>query len=48
MVLLGYAAASVPQVRDLALWAMAASIALTIGYGITAAVRRRQANTSLT
>jgi membrane-associated protein len=43
MVLLGHAAAAVPQVRDLALWAMAVSIALAIGYGLTAAVRRRRA-----
>lgn len=48
MVLLGHAAAAVPQVRDVALWAMAASIALTVAYGIAAVVRRRQANTSLT
>jgi membrane-associated protein len=48
MVLLGYAAAAVPQVRDVALWAMAVSIALTVAYGIAAAVRSRQANTSLT
>lgn len=47
-VLLGHTAAAVPQVRDVALWAMAASIALTVAYGIAAAVRRRQANTSLT
>jgi membrane-associated protein len=47
-VLLGYAAAAVPQVRDAALWAMAVSIALTVAYGIAAVVRRRQANTSLT
>jgi membrane-associated protein len=48
MVLLGHAAAAVPQVRDVALWAMAASIALTVAYGIAAVVRRRQAKTSLT
>ena len=47
-VLLGHTAAAVPQVRDVALWAMAASIALTVAYGIAASVRRRQANTSLT
>jgi membrane-associated protein len=47
-VLIGHAAAAVPQVRDVALWAMAVSIALTVAYGIAAAVRRRQANTSLT
>jgi membrane-associated protein len=43
MVLLGYAAAAVPQVRDVALWAMAVSIVLTVAYGIAAAVRRREA-----
>jgi membrane-associated protein len=43
MVLLGYAAASVPQVRDLAIWAMAVSIAFTVGYGLRAAVRQRRA-----
>jgi membrane-associated protein len=48
MVLLGYAAAAVPQVRDVALWAMAVSIALTVAYGIAAVVRRRQAKTALT
>jgi membrane-associated protein len=48
MVLLGHAAAAVPQVRDVALWAMAVSIALTVAYGIAAVVRRRQAKTSLT
>jgi membrane-associated protein len=48
MVLLGHAAAAVPQVRDVALWAMAVSIALTVAYGIAAAVRRCQAKTSLT
>ena len=48
MVLLGHAAAAVPQVRDVALWAMAVSIALTVAYGIAAVVRRRRAKTSLT
>lgn len=48
MVLFGHAAAAMPQVRDVALWAMAVSIALTVAYGIAAAVRRRQAKTSLT
>jgi len=40
MVLLGYAASAVPRVRDVALWAMAASIAVTVGYGLVHAVRR--------
>jgi membrane-associated protein len=47
-VLLGHAAAAVPQVRDVALWAMAVSILLTVAYGIAAALWRRQAKTSLT
>jgi membrane-associated protein len=41
-VLLGHAAAAVPQVRDVALWAMAVSIALTVAYGVAAAVRRKR------
>lgn len=40
MVLLGYAASFVPWVRDLALWAMAVTIAVTIGYGLVHTVRR--------
>jgi membrane-associated protein len=40
-VLIGYAAAATPWVRDAALWTMAASIALTIGYVVIHAVRRR-------
>jgi membrane-associated protein len=40
MVLLGYAAASAPWVGDLALWAMAVSIAVTVGYGLVHALRR--------
>lgn len=40
MVLLGYAASFVPWVRDLALWAMAVTIAVTVGYGLVHAVRR--------
>lgn len=43
-VLLGYAAAAVPWVRDLALWTMAVSILLVIGYGTAQAVRRRVAD----
>ena len=43
MVLLGYAASSMPWVRDAALWAMAVSIAVTIGYAAVHAVRRRWA-----
>jgi membrane-associated protein len=42
MVLIGYAAALVPWVRDAALWAMAVSIALTIGYVLVHVVRRRR------
>lgn len=42
MVLIGYAAASVPWVRDAALWVMAVSIALTIGYVAVHVVRRRR------
>jgi membrane-associated protein len=42
MVLLGYAAAAVPWVRDAALWAMAVSIALTMVYALVHAVRRRR------
>jgi membrane-associated protein len=42
MVLIGYAAAAVPWVRDAALWAMAVSIALTIGYVLAHLVRRRR------
>jgi membrane-associated protein len=45
-VLIGYAAAAVPQVRDVALWAMAVSIALTVGYGVAAALRRRASRRS--
>lgn len=41
MVLIGYAAALVPSVRDAALWAMAVSIAATIGYVLVQVVRRR-------
>jgi membrane-associated protein len=40
MVLLGYATASVPWVRDIALWAMAVSIALTVAYGLLYVLRR--------
>ncbi len=40
MVLLGHTASSVPWVRDVALWAMAASIAVIVGYGLVHAVRR--------
>lgn len=45
MVLLGHTAASVPWVRDAALWAMAASVAVIVGYGLVHAVhsRRRRA-----
>lgn len=42
MVVIGYATAAVPQVRDLALWAMAVSIAVTVGYGVRHALRRRR------
>jgi membrane-associated protein len=42
MVLIGFAAASVPWVRGLALWAMAVSIALTVGYGVVHVVRGRR------
>lgn len=41
-VLLGHAAAAVPQVRDAALWAMAVSIALTVAYGVVTTVRQRR------
>lgn len=41
-VVIGYATAAVPQVRDLALWAMAVSIAVTVGYGVRHALRRRR------
>jgi membrane-associated protein len=41
MVLLGYATASVPCVRDVALWAMAASIAATAAYVLAHVVRGR-------
>ncbi|MGH8967287.1 MAG: DedA family protein [Actinomycetes bacterium] len=37
MVLLGHAAAAVPWVRDLALWAMGVSIAITAAYALAAA-----------
>jgi membrane-associated protein len=40
MVVIGYATAFVPWVRGVALWAMAASIALTVGYGLLRLVRR--------
>jgi membrane-associated protein len=43
MVLLGHTAASVPWVRDAALWAMAVSVVLTLGYVVVHAVRRRRA-----
>ena len=42
MVLIGYAAARAPWVRDAALWAMAVSIALTVGYAAVHVVRRRR------
>ena len=42
MVLIGYAAAALPWVRDIALWAMAVSIALTAAYGVAHVVRRRR------
>jgi membrane-associated protein len=42
MVLIGYAAALVPWMRDAALWAMAVSIALTIGYIAVHVIRRRR------
>lgn len=41
MVLLGYATASVPWVRDVALWAMAASIVATAAYVLAHVVRGR-------
>jgi membrane-associated protein len=41
MVLLGYATASVPGVRDVALWAMAASIVATAAYVLAHVVRGR-------
>lgn len=42
MVVIGYATASVPWVRDIALWAMAVSIALTVGYGVVHLLRRQR------
>jgi membrane-associated protein len=49
-VLLGYAASSAPWVRDIALWAMAVSIAVTITYGLVHITgwksRRRDERTS--
>jgi membrane-associated protein len=42
MVLLGHSASSVPWVRDVALWVMAASIAAVVGYGLVHAVRSRR------
>jgi membrane-associated protein len=42
MVLIGYAASALPWVRDIALWAMAVSIALTAAYGVAHVVRRRR------
>jgi membrane-associated protein len=42
MVLLGHTAAAVPWVRDAALGAMAVAIALTLGYVLVHAVRRRR------
>ena len=45
MVLLGHTAATVPWVRDAALWAMAISIALALGYVVLHLVRRRKGGT---
>jgi membrane-associated protein len=42
MVLIGYAAASLPWVRDVALWVMAVSIALIAVYGLAHVLRRRR------
>jgi membrane-associated protein len=44
MVLLGHAASTVPWVRDVALWAMAVSIAATVAYALAHVVRRRKAD----
>jgi membrane-associated protein len=41
MVLLGHAAATTAWVRDAALWAMAVSVVLTVGYVVHALRRRR-------
>jgi membrane-associated protein len=41
MVLLGHAAATTAWVRDAALWAMAVSVVLTLGYVVVHAARRR-------